>query len=96
MTHEAIIERRDDDRGVRCVVTYADEVIWIAPDLLAEAAPPGEVPIIGGLERDGAIINFGTPGEGLGRLWYRLRPDLFHDGATFWYVAQQIEPGADQ
>ena len=90
MSHDAIIERRDDaERGARCVVTHADAVIWIHPDLLAEAAEPGRSQITGGLERDGDLLWFGTSGEGLGRLTYRLRSDLFHDGAQFWYVADR-------
>jgi hypothetical protein len=93
MSHAAALERRTDANGDRCVVVHADDEIWISPELLAEAAEPGKVTVTGGLERDGGLISFGTPGEGLGRLTYRLRPDMVYDanGPGRWYVAERVE-----
>lgn len=73
MTHDATLERHEDDLGhIYCVVTQAAPTIWITPELLAEAAKPGKAEFEGGLERDGDLVSFGTPGRGLGRLTYRL------------------------
>lgn len=70
-TYSATVLRIDDERGVRAVVTEADDVIHVAPELLSYAADPGRWRIPGDIEIDGDRISFGTPDEGLGRLTYR-------------------------
>ncbi len=93
MSHEAIIERRDGERGARCVVTYADDEIWIAPEVFAELHLLGHVAIPGGLERDGDLIRFGVEGEGLGRLTYRLA-GYAYDGFHHVAVAKRVRADA--
>lgn len=70
--YTAIIRRIDDVYGVRAVVTHADPVIWIADELMDYARDPTRERITGDIEVDGDRISFGTDGEGLGRLTYRL------------------------
>lgn len=70
-TYSATVMRVEDDHGVRAVVTDAEDIIHVAPDLLAQASDPDRARIAGDLEVDGDLLSFGTPGEGLGRLTYR-------------------------
>lgn len=84
--HHAIVQIVEDENGVRAVVIYADPVIWIADELMTDAKSdrprkPGD------LEVDGDLISFGTPGEGLGRLRYRL---IGHDPRYLVHVAERI------
>lgn len=83
-----------DQQGKRCVVTDADPVIWIATELLDQARNPDREHIPGDMEINGDRIEFGTPGEGLGRLTYRLRPDYVYNanGPERWYVAEREDP----
>lgn len=90
--HTAMLMRVEDHNGARCVVYKADDVIWIAPELLAEAAPHGQAQVSGGLERDRDTITFGTPGEGMGRLTYRLVGEHYEYGRYKVHVAERIWP----
>ena len=77
---------RDDD-GEHCVVSYADDLIWIADELMAEARDPDRRRIPGDLDVDGETISFGTPGEGLGRVTYRL---VGHDPEYRGHIAERV------
>jgi hypothetical protein len=72
------------------VVTQADPVIWLSPELVAEALDPARTRVPGDLEitgdQPGDWLTFGTRGEGLGRLAYRIT-GRHPDG---WYVAEQV------
>lgn len=70
-TYSATVMRVEDERGVRAVVTEADDVIHVADELLAYASDPDRERATGDLEVSGDLLSFGTPGEGLGRLTYR-------------------------
>lgn len=94
MSHTAVIELRQDPK--RAVVVDADPVIWLSPEILAAAFEPGAATVAGGLERDGDRITFGTPGEGLGRLTYRLVGEHWEFGQYKVHVAERVQPGADQ
>ena len=69
----------------RCVVESADDVMWISDELMRMTRYPDRDRIIGDLEVDGDLISFGTPGEGLGRLTYRITG---HD--RHWTIAQRV------
>ena len=71
-THTATLRLVRDQSGARAVVDYADDVIWISDELLRQCAYPDRERSTGDLEVDGDLITFGTSGEGLGRLTYRL------------------------
>lgn len=71
MSHDAELECVYDDRGARVVVRRADDEIWISDELWEAARDPDRAHIAGDLEVDGNLIQFGTEGEGLGRLTYR-------------------------
>jgi hypothetical protein len=72
MNHSATATLVRDDSGEHAVVTDADDEIWIHDDLWAEVTSPGRKRIPGDMDIDGDTISFGTPGEGMGRLTYRL------------------------
>jgi hypothetical protein len=69
--YDATVMRVEDDHGVRAVVTQAEDIIHVAPDLLTHASDPDRERITGDIDMDGDLISFGTPGQGLGRLTYR-------------------------
>ena len=73
MNHSATLTIVRDNNGERIVVTEADEVIWLADDLMreitAQSYPP---PRLGEPVMSGDLLTFGTPGEGMGQLTYRL------------------------
>jgi hypothetical protein len=93
MSHDATLKRIDDPvTGSRVVVTHADPIIWIHPDLLAEAVESEQDTITGGLVRDGELIHFGTPGEGMGRVTYRLTGYI--ESQHSYYVAHQETEGS--
>ena len=71
-THTATLRLVRDQSGERVVVDQADDVIWISDELLRQCAYPDRERSTGDLEVDGDLITFGTSGEGLGRLTYRL------------------------
>jgi hypothetical protein len=80
-----------DDRGEHIVVTHADDVIWIADEVMAEVAKPDRLRVSGDLDIDGDLVTFGTPGEGLGRLTYWL---VGRDEVNGWHIAwRQTEGG---
>lgn len=56
----------------RIVVTEADDTLWIADEIIHAARDPDRVHRPGDLDIDGDLITFGTAGEGLGRLSYRI------------------------
>ena len=70
--HTVVVRRVEDEHGARAVVDYADDVIWISDELLRQCAYPDRERSTGDLEVNGDLITFGTSGEGLGRLTYRL------------------------
>lgn len=70
-THTAELTIVRDGHGERIVVNRADDVIWISDELL-RTTRPDRPRIPGDLEIDGDLISFGTEGEGLGRLTYRV------------------------
>lgn len=76
---EAILTFVADVTGGRVVVLQAHDTIWIAEDLLDAARDPDRERITGDLEIDGDLISFGTPGEGMGRLTYRLTGEEARD-----------------
>ncbi|HEX5995982.1 MAG TPA: hypothetical protein VFY84_12640 [Jiangellales bacterium] len=88
MTHTATITLVRDEHGERCVVTHADDVIWIADELMDQARDPNRPRILGDLEIYADEIGFGVAGEGLGRLRYRL---VGYDGEHGWHVAKRVE-----
>lgn len=86
--HSATLRRISDEDGDRVVVEQADDVIWIAGVVLASASTPPRV--AGGIERAGDLVWFGTPGEGMGRLTYRItghHKDIFGTECT---VAERV------
>lgn len=91
--HTATVIRITDKQGDRCVVIHADPVIHIAPELLDQAKDPDRQRVTGDMEVTGNRIEFGTPGEGLGRVTYRLRPMQVYNanGPQRWYVADRTE-----
>ena len=84
--HTVVVRRVEDEHGARAVVDYADDVIWISDELLRQAAYPDRERITGDLQIDGDLVTFGTPGEGLGRLTYRL---VGRDNAQLWHIAER-------
>jgi len=86
-SHTATVLLVTDERGDRAVVQQADDVIWIADELMEQARDPDRPRITGDIEIDGDLITFGTPGEGLGRLTYRLTG---YDRANGWHIAERI------
>lgn len=83
-----------DQRGRRCVVTEAGPIVWIAPEVIDPARDPDRPHRIpGDMEVDGDLIAFGTPGEGIGRVTYRLTGVRVDDdfGAA-WHVAEREDP----
>lgn len=85
-SYAAIVMRIEDERGARAVVTQADDIIWIADELMDEATQSGQATVLGGLERDGDTLTFGTPGEGMGRLTYRI---IGRDVGFGWHLAER-------
>jgi len=80
--------RVEDERGVRAVVTQAEDVIHVAPELLTYAADPNRERIVGDGEVDGDLFSFGTPGEGLGRPTYRRTGSETVHG---WPIYQRLD-----
>ncbi len=72
MNHSATLVSVGEGDNRRAVVIKADDTLWISYELLREALNPETPQVIGGLEVDGEIVRFGTEGEGLGRLTYRI------------------------
>lgn len=59
------------------VVQRADDVIWIANELMEQARQPDRIRIPGDMTVDGDLVSFGTAGEGMGRLTYRITGEDF-------------------
>lgn len=59
------------DVAPHAVVTQADTTIWISDELLADIRS-GRERITGDYELNGDLISVGTPGEGVGRVTYRI------------------------
>jgi hypothetical protein len=90
-SHTATLMWINDYRGRRVVVTQADPVIWIADELMQQATTPGRDRFSGDLTVDGDHIAFGTPGEGLGRLTYRITGV---DPVHHWHIATRMRDEA--
>ncbi len=91
-THSAVVRLVIDDQGGHAVVDQADDIIWIIDELIETATAEQQPAIPGGLEIDGQLLTFGTEGEGLGRLTYRIIGHR-HNGYT---VAERLrEDGPD-
>jgi hypothetical protein len=85
-THSATVLRVEGPDGPYAVVQRADPVIWLSGELMEDIAQVGRVRIRGDMELDGDYVRFGTEGEGLGRLTYRL---IEHDLQRDLYVAKR-------
>lgn len=73
MSGSATVKLVVDEHGSRAVVTQADDIIWIAGELRNLLAGKSDRSrIAGDIEIDEDLVSFGTPGEGLGRLTYRV------------------------
>jgi hypothetical protein len=72
VSHSANVLLVGDGQDRHCVIKQADEIIWISEELMRMAGEPDRERNIGDLEIDGDQVSFGTPGEGLGRLTYRV------------------------
>lgn len=72
MNHSATLMLVGEGDNRHVVATEADDVVWISYELLQEAIVPQVHRVNGGLEVDGELVKFGTAGEGLGRLIYRI------------------------
>lgn len=71
----------------RLVVTEADDVVWVAPELVSEWRA-GEARHV---TMDGERVTFGTIGEGLGRPTYELTGER---GPYDYFVMRRIEAKA--
>lgn len=78
---------RDDDGRTYVVITDADPELWISPDLWAEIEQPSQPAPQGGFVLDADVVTFGTEGEGLGVLRYRVTSELTQHG---YRVLRQI------
>lgn len=78
MSHDAVLMRVNDGDGEKVVVDHADDEIWIARELWRLITDPTRESRINGdfevttTDKGDVLLAFGTPGEGLGRLRYRL------------------------
>lgn len=70
------------------VVWQADPVIWIDAAMLEELKRPDRKRKPGDAEIDGDLISFGSAGEGLGRVTYRIAPRT--EGRDY-HVAERID-----
>lgn len=86
--YTATVMRITDDQGDRCIVIHADPVIHISPELIAHTKNPDRERITGDMEITGDRIEFGTPGEGIGRVVYQLQ---VYNANKQWYVAERAE-----
>jgi hypothetical protein len=89
MTYSATLRRvrgDDPDGADHVVVDQADPVIWLSDELMEDASRAERERISGDLDIKGDLIRFGTSGEGLGRLTYRL---VGHDDIRGVYIAKR-------
>lgn len=70
----------------RAVVVTADRVVAATAEIIAACGDPDRPRLRGDLERDGDLVWCGTPGEGLGRLTYRIV-----DSAPGWHLLVREE-----
>ena len=87
--YSATVMRITDEKGDRCVCIHADPVIWISPDLLALASDPDAPAVPGAMEVFGDLVAFGTSGEGIGRVTYRLTGRTTDQHGRHWHVAER-------
>ena len=87
--YSATVMRITDEQGDRCVCIQADPVIWISPDLLTLASDPDAPFVPGAMEVSGNLVMFGTVGEGIGRVTYRLTGRATDRHGTHWHVAER-------
>lgn len=79
MTGEVLVQVVSDEEGERAVVRRADDLIEVAGELWALASRHGAVKSamkgefeMSTSEAGEVLLSFGTPGEGLGRVTYRM------------------------
>lgn len=87
---------RDEADNPRCVVTHADDVIWVADDLWASLLDPNRQRIPGDAELDGDLLSFGTEGEGLGRFTYRRIGEHVDPYGRCFVVCKRIQPTTEE